>query len=95
MKLREIAEKLRLRMLTPELEPRMSREVAKGHASDLLSDVLANAPPGGLRRAELRPRSTTRSGKNTTTNPEKRQEQQEPKPEQKGTLLMRYEWGHF
>jgi hypothetical protein len=41
-----LARALELRCLTPELDP--SAEVSAGHASDLLSDVLANAPSGGV-----------------------------------------------
>ena len=44
----EIIRHLGLRNLTPELVAELSREVSSGHASDLLSDVLANAPQGGL-----------------------------------------------
>ncbi|MBM4033591.1 MAG: serine kinase [Planctomycetes bacterium] len=47
MKLSEVAESLHLENLTPEV-PLDRREVAGGHASDLLSDVLANAPRQGL-----------------------------------------------
>jgi len=43
VKLSEIAARLRLQCLTPELSLE-GCEVAGGHASDLLSDVLANAP---------------------------------------------------
>ena len=46
MKLSEICRQLELRSLTPELTE--ERDVVCGHASDLLSDVLANAPDGGL-----------------------------------------------
>jgi predicted transcriptional regulator len=46
MTLQEIAAAVDLRSLTPELEA--SAEVTSGHASDLLSDVLANAPGGGV-----------------------------------------------
>lgn len=46
MKLAQIAASLDLRTLTPELES--AAEVSSGHASDLLSDVLANAPTGGV-----------------------------------------------
>jgi len=45
--LAEIAERLKLRDLTPEI-PAEPVDVKEGHASDLLSDVLANAPAGGL-----------------------------------------------
>ena len=48
MKLREIAEKLNLVNLTPELGITDKLEVTRAHASDLLSDVLANAPRGGV-----------------------------------------------
>lgn len=48
MKLSEIAEGLKLRDLTPQLQSEKSADVSAGHASDLLSDVLANAPSGGV-----------------------------------------------
>ena len=48
MKLGEIVEKLGLENLTPELKPSSTLEVLGGFASDLLSDVLANAPRGGI-----------------------------------------------
>ncbi len=48
MKLHEMAERLDLRNLTPELQPEDSEDVRGGHVSDLLSDVLANAPVGGV-----------------------------------------------
>ena len=48
MKLNEIAERLSLRNLTPEIPGEALVEMARGHASDLLSDVLANAPGGGV-----------------------------------------------
>ena len=48
MKLREIAQKLELRNLTPEKEVDRSVEVSTGHAGDLLSNVLAHASPGGV-----------------------------------------------
>jgi hypothetical protein len=48
MKLAEIVDRLALRRLTPELREQERAEVLSGHASDLLSDVLANAPGGGL-----------------------------------------------
>jgi hypothetical protein len=44
--LKTLAEALGLRCLTPELDG--SPEVSTGHTSDLLSDVLANAPSGGV-----------------------------------------------
>ena len=46
MRLSEIIEVLGLEPLTPAIEPR--GEVTGGHASELLSDVLANAPRGGV-----------------------------------------------
>ena len=46
MRLSEISRQLELRCLTPELGE--ERDVVGGHASDLLSDVLANAADGGL-----------------------------------------------
>jgi DRTGG domain len=42
-----LAASLGLELLTPEL-PVEGAEVAAGHASDLLSDVLANAPTGSV-----------------------------------------------
>ena len=47
MNLSQIAEKLGLENLTPEKEL-PGEEVTAGFASDLLSDVLANAPAGGV-----------------------------------------------
>jgi anti-sigma regulatory factor (Ser/Thr protein kinase) len=47
MKLGQVVEKLGLECLTPELGTD-SVEVTAGYASDLLSDVLANAPRGGV-----------------------------------------------
>lgn len=47
MTLDQIARQLELTNLTPELA-RGSAEVSSGFASDLLSDVLANAAGGGL-----------------------------------------------
>ncbi len=46
MKLSEICRELDLRPLTPEITE--DPQVDRGHASDLLSDVLANAPERGL-----------------------------------------------
>ncbi len=46
MTLNEIAGKLRLTSFTPEQEG--EAEVAGGYVSDLLSDVLANAPSNGI-----------------------------------------------
>jgi hypothetical protein len=44
MKLNDITLKLGLTNLTPEIQLDESLDVSAGHASDLLSDVLANAP---------------------------------------------------
>jgi hypothetical protein len=47
MRMQELAELLTLTQLTPstgEVDP----DITKGYASDLLSDVLANAPTGGV-----------------------------------------------
>ena len=48
MKLSEIAEALGLQDLTPEVTAPKAADVGRGYASDLLSDVLANAPSGGV-----------------------------------------------
>lgn len=48
MKLSEIVETLRLESLTAELPLSADHDIRGGYASDLLSDVLANAPRGGL-----------------------------------------------
>jgi len=48
MNLGQIAQALGLENLTPDLPPEEAGNVEKAHASDLLSDVLANAPAGGL-----------------------------------------------
>jgi len=48
VKLSEIAERLDLKNLTPESDPAQSTDVTAGHVCDLLSDVLANAPPGAV-----------------------------------------------
>jgi predicted transcriptional regulator len=48
MTLGEITAKLGFEVLTPELTIDGGAEVERAHASDLLSDVLANAPSGGL-----------------------------------------------
>jgi hypothetical protein len=48
MTLGDIATKLGLEVLTPELPIEGSAEMERAHASDLLSEVLANAPSGGL-----------------------------------------------
>jgi hypothetical protein len=47
VKLAEIAEKLGLQNLTPELAS-TAADVTGGYVSDLLSDVLANAPKGSV-----------------------------------------------
>ena len=48
MNLKQIAESLALECLTPELAATQAAEVSAGYASDLLSDVLANAPRAGV-----------------------------------------------
>jgi hypothetical protein len=48
MTLPQIAQRLDLTLLNPQVSFDSSREVGLAHASDLLSDVLANAPGGGL-----------------------------------------------
>ena len=48
MTLEELEQRLQLRNLTPELKTMGQAEVCGGYASDLLSDVLAHAPPGGV-----------------------------------------------
>jgi hypothetical protein len=48
MMLGEITGKLGLKNLTPELTSANKTEVKAGHSSDLLSDVLANAPGGSM-----------------------------------------------
>ena len=48
MKLHEIGEQLKLGDLTPGLESEKSKDVTAAHVSDLLSDVLAHAPGGGV-----------------------------------------------
>jgi hypothetical protein len=48
MTLQQIARRLELTPLNPQLAIDGAREVGRAHASDLLSDVLANAPGGGL-----------------------------------------------
>ena len=48
MNMVEIADKLGLKNITPELPRDENGNITKGHASDLLSDVLANAPGKGL-----------------------------------------------
>lgn len=48
MNLNELARALGWSLLTPEVALDGGPEVARAHASDLLSDVLANAPAEGL-----------------------------------------------
>jgi predicted transcriptional regulator len=48
MTLPQIARQLDLEALNPRASLDPVREVGQAHASDLLSDVLANAPAGGL-----------------------------------------------
>jgi hypothetical protein len=48
MTLGHIVSSLGLEILTPELSVNGGADVTGGHASDLLSDVLANAPSGGI-----------------------------------------------
>jgi len=48
VKLAEIVKEMGLENLTPQLKPNPTVEVLGGFASDLLSDVLANAPRGGI-----------------------------------------------
>ena len=47
MKLKDLAAKLGLQCLTPEVVA-PTEDVTGGYVSDLLSDVLANAPKGGV-----------------------------------------------
>jgi predicted transcriptional regulator len=48
MTLIEIVERLELTLLNPQVALNEAKEVRSAHASDLLSDVLANAPSEGL-----------------------------------------------
>jgi hypothetical protein len=48
MKLRDIIQALELEDLTPELSHTHDRAVERGYSSDLLSDILAHAPSGGV-----------------------------------------------
>lgn len=48
MKLNKIARTLGLEWLTPDLKSEPEADVTLGYVSDLLSDVLANAPRGGV-----------------------------------------------
>jgi hypothetical protein len=47
MKLKTLVEKLDLECMTPEVAP-SDADVTAGYVSDLLSDVLANGPKGGV-----------------------------------------------
>jgi hypothetical protein len=49
MRLQELVQVLDLEELTPALTPAAGdADITRGYASDLLSDVLANAPAGGI-----------------------------------------------
>jgi len=48
MDMSTIIKKLGLLNLTPEIKLKKQFDITRGHASDLLSDVLANAPEGGI-----------------------------------------------
>jgi hypothetical protein len=48
MKLEDIAQELGFTELTPEVTGNRDADIDRGYASDLLSDVLAHAPEGGL-----------------------------------------------
>jgi len=48
MRLEDIARQLGFIELTPEVTGARDAEIERGYASDLLSDVLAHAPEGGL-----------------------------------------------
>ncbi len=48
MRLDDIARELGFAELTPEVSGAKDSDVTRGYASDLLSDVLAHAPAGGL-----------------------------------------------
>jgi hypothetical protein len=48
MNLTEIARTLELEPLTPQVAPDPAAQVTAGYVSDLLSDVLANGPSGGV-----------------------------------------------
>ena len=48
MKLEDIVRELGLTELTPEVTGNVEAEIERGYASDLLSDVLAHAPEGGV-----------------------------------------------
>ncbi len=46
--MKQVAAALDLHPLTPASTDREQVEISRAHASDLLSDVLANAPAGGI-----------------------------------------------
>ena len=48
MNLSDIARALELDPLTPEVRPDSAAQLTGGYVSDLLSDVLANGPAGGV-----------------------------------------------
>jgi hypothetical protein len=48
MRLQELVQTLDLRQLTPAQGGERDTDVTRGYASDLLSDVLARAPEGGV-----------------------------------------------
>jgi hypothetical protein len=48
MRLDDIARELGFTELTPEVSGAKEADITRGYASDLLSDVLAHAPEGGL-----------------------------------------------
>jgi hypothetical protein len=48
MQLKELATRVGLETLTPELTTELEAEVKTAHASDLLSDILTSAPSGAL-----------------------------------------------
>ncbi|MFC1597638.1 serine kinase [Planctomycetota bacterium] len=48
MKLSEMAKRLRLRNLTPDIPGEGDAVAVYGHSTDLFSDVLANAPRGSV-----------------------------------------------
>ena len=48
MNLTYVVKEINLKLVTPTLQPLGEREVAGGYVSDMLSDVLANAPTGGV-----------------------------------------------
>jgi hypothetical protein len=48
MRLEDIARELGFAELTPEVSGANDKDIERGYASDLLSDVLAHAPEGGL-----------------------------------------------